>query len=304
MNKSIVQKITNNSSKLPMAISSPKETPLKLGNLSIDCYVLDDENGTPVLSKSGICKALGLSKGGGNFEKFLKGKKISMYLERAIKDILENPVRFRIKNSSNSNSVVYGYNAGVLVKICTAIFRACENGVKISNIISASAKTILLASAEIGITALIYEATGYEKIKKADAYQRFLESYLSVEAKKWEKFFEDDGFLRDLSIMRNVPWAKPGCYPLYFGNLINDLVYSRVAPNLMLELSTRNPKINKYRRKKHHQFFCEGGENAVKSHIIILRALAKTADYDWDTFMEYVNKTLPIQPQDLTIDDM
>ena len=60
------------------AIASSKDTPLKLGELSIDCYVLDDKDGTALLSMRGAGKILGLGDSDGHrLERFInKYKKI------------------------------------------------------------------------------------------------------------------------------------------------------------------------------------------------------------------------------------
>ena len=179
---------------------------------------------------------------------------------------INNPIKFEIPYLNSFGSVAYGIKATTLIKICIAILnvKSAREESGIPDTIKIIASSLVKAVAEVGITALIYENTGYEKIKKSDAYIRFFNSILLEEAKKWEKFFEDDGFLKDLAVMKNVPWARPGCYPLYFGKLLNDLVYSRIAPNLMLELTTRNPKINKHRKYCHHQFFKNNGDELAK----------------------------------------
>ena len=51
--------------------------------------------------------------------------------------------------------------------------------------------------------------------------------------------------------------------PEYFGHIINDLVYTRLAPGVLPELQTVNPKIGPSgrRRAKHHQFMTENAGN-------------------------------------------
>lgn len=286
------------------AIANSKETPLRLGDLTIDCYVLDDKDGTAVISKTGLCTALGISSGGGKIEKLLHDKlnlsKTGREPEYIVGEVLSDPIKFKLKSSNGLNSLIpvaYGYKADILIDICNAVIWARDSGINISDKIYLRAKAIIMAAAKTGLKAMIYEATGYERIKKSDVYMRFFNSILSEEAKKWEKFFEDDGFLKDLAVMKHVSWAKPGCYPLYFGKLLNDLVYSRIAPNLMLELTTRNPKINKHRKYCHHQFFKNNGEELAKKHIDKLRLLAKASGYNWELFMAMVNNAMPVQPQ-------
>lgn len=280
------------------AIASSKDTPLKLGELSIDCYVLDDKDGTALLSMSGTTKILGLSNSGGNrLERFInKSEKIANY-PAAVIEAVTNPIKFTIPSTSDFFSVSYGIKTETLIDICIAIKNVKYGIAKYIDDIRPIAECIINAAAKTGLKALVYENTGYEKIKKSDVYMRFFNSILSEEAKKWEKFFEDDGFLKDLAIMKHVSWARPGCYPLYFGKLLNDLVYSRIAPNLTLELTARNPKINKHRKYCHHQFFKNNGEELARKHIDKLRLLAKASGYNWELFMAMVNNAMPVQPQ-------
>ena len=303
----VVNALARSKNELPKALASSKETPLVIGNISIDCYVLDDEEGTAVLSKSGLYKALGISKGGDKLEKFVHSKFKDLENGHGSGTIcnidLDNPIKFIYPAVSSSETVCYGYKAGILIDICNNIIWARDNGVNISDTVYINAKSIICAAAKTGITAMIYEATGYERMKKQDMYMRFFNSILFDEARKWEKFFDDNGFLKDLAIMKGVAWAKPGCYPLYFGKLINDLVYSRIAPDMMVELGKRNPKINNYRRYRHHQFFKEGGETLVKKHLDTLHILAKASGYNWNIFMGLVENVLPVQPQ-TGIDDI
>lgn len=287
----------SNEIKVCNAIASSKETPLKLGELSIDCYVLDDKNGTPVLSMRGAAKVLGLGDSDGHrLERFINKFKNVVDFPPAVIDEINNPIRFNIPKQNNFGSTAYGIKANTLIKICIAISNVKSAREDISPII-AVADAIIKASAETGITALIYEATGYERIKARDAYIRFFNTVLLDEAKKWEKFFDDGGILHDIAVMKKVDWARPGRYPLYFRRLINDLVYSRIAPNMMLELQNRNPKINNHRRYRHHQFFQNDGDRIAKEHLDKLHLLAMASGYNWELFMAMVNNALPVQPQ-------
>lgn len=299
----VINALARSKNELPKALASSKETPLVMGNLSIDCYVLDDEKGTAVLSMRGMGKIFGLGDSDGHrFERFFNKCKKEIDFPPAIIEEIDNPLKFNSKTLTGLESTVCGIKATTLIKICVCILNVKSARI-ITPTIYAIADSIIKAAAETGIIAMVYEATGYEKMKKKNAYMRFFNSVLFDEARKWEKFFDDNGFLKDLAIMKGVAWAKPGCYPLYFGKLINDLVYSRIAPDMMVELGKRNPKINNYRRYKHHQFFKEGGETLVKKHLDTLHILAKASGYNWNIFMGLVENVLPVQPQS-GIDDI
>lgn len=110
------------------AIANSKETPLRLGDLTIDCYVLDDKDGTAVISKTGLCTALGISSGGGKIEKLLHDKlnlsKTGRKPEYIVGEVLSDPIKFKLKSSNGSNSLIpvaYGYKADILIDICNAV---------------------------------------------------------------------------------------------------------------------------------------------------------------------------------------
>lgn len=277
----------NQKDRLPKAIASSKETPLKLGEVKIDCYVLDDEQGTAVLSFRGAAEALGLGTSDGKrlirFVNSKVGK--SIFLPQSI-NAIDNPVKFLTDN----NSVANGITAVDFIKLCVAIKNSDFAPVELKKI----SQLIVDASAVIGITAMIYEATGYEKKKSKEAFQNYFKYILADEAAKWECLFNESGFLDDLAKMRGIEWAKPGCYPLYFGKLINEFVYSKILPGLELELDSRNPTLaNKHRRYRHHQFFQENGRKVAKQHLDRLHTLAVASNYDFDMFKMLVDRVYP-----------
>lgn len=272
---------------LPKAIASSRETPLKLGEVSIDCYVLNDENRTAVLSLRGAETVLGFSNPNGTRLKRFSNTSIGMSTFGVqLKEDVLNPIKFLTDN----NIVAHGISASTLIDICIAISTSEKCAIQMR----AMANIIINAAAKTGITAMIYEATGYEREKDKSFFQSYFKFILADEARKWENLFNESGFLDDLAKMKCVGWAKPGCYPKYFGKMINEFVYSRIAPGLELELDSKNPMLaNKHRRFKHHQFFQEDGKRIAREHLNTLHALAKASNYDFDMFKMLVDRVYP-----------
>jgi hypothetical protein len=80
------------------------------------------------------------------------------------------------------------------------------------------------------------------------------------------------------------------------GRYIVDIVYSRLAPQVLQELERINPKVNGYRKEKHHQFFTPDlGHPALTQRISTLIAFMN-ASANWDIFMRNVNTAFPKQP--------
>ncbi len=82
--------------------------------------------------------------------------------------------------------------------------------------------------------------------------------------------------------------------PSVVGHYTIDLVYSRLAPGILEELKTRNPRTEKGRRKaKHHQFFTEDiGHPALSQHLHAVIGFMR-ASTGWDQFYRLVQRAFP-----------
>src|SRR5512140_2587615 len=64
--------------------------------LDVDCFVLDDEQKSAVISQRGMGEALGLSRqGGARLPYFLRGRQIAPYVGRELTEKLRNPLKFQ-----------------------------------------------------------------------------------------------------------------------------------------------------------------------------------------------------------------
>lgn len=281
------------------------KTPLRLGEFEIPCYVLDD--GTRVFSGRGIQKAIGASvnTSGAWLSKFVKSEAISSSLMPGILDKLNAPIVFNRNTSGGSQSDTYGYEATLLIDLCDAIIKAYEARLLNNETYYNNANSIIRAVAKVGIIALVDEATGYnkEKTRAKDELQKFLDKFLSEEAARWIKVF-DDSFFEDLYKMHNWTWTQTSKRPGVVGKWINDIVYERIAPLVLAELDKKNPKNeNGNRSKKHHQYLSrEVGLPKLKQHLEGVHALAVASKYDWTTFMLHMDNVYPKKYQQLEID--
>ena len=281
------------------------KTPLQLGELSIPCYVLED--GTRVFSGRGIQKILGSTATSGKWlEKFVNSDEISPYLAvkktgiSSVLDKLSSPIKFYRPSAGGSQSETYGYEVTLLIDICDAIISSSETGKFNDESIIKNANIIIRAVAKVGIIALVDEATGYDKDKKRakDELQKFLTQFLSDEASKWVKTFEDS-FFEMIYKMRGWNWNMTNKRPGVVGQWINNIVYERIAPLTLSTLNDKNPKNEKgYRKDKHHQFFTEDiGKPKLKEYLASVEALGRASNYNWDIFMELLDRAFPKQPQ-------
>ena len=294
-------------SRILVAKYGSDKTPLKLGKLELPCYVLED--GTRVFSGRGIQSALGAGdkKTSGTWlSKFVNSNAVSFGLHPRVLEQFNNPIIFRVESIKNLKSDFYGYEATLLIDLCSAIIEANDTQrFDISPIIVANANIIIRSVAKVGIIALVDEVTGYNKAKERaeDALQKFLNNFMSVEAAKWVKVFGDT-FFEDLYKMHNWNWDKTNKRPGVVGTWINDIVYERIAPLVLAELKKRNPKNeNGNRSYKHHQFLTkEIGLPKLRQHLEAIHAIALISNYNWTVFMHNIDKAYPKQYQQLNID--
>lgn len=287
---------------------SAEKTPLMLGNIALPCYVLN--NGMRVFSGRGIQKAIGNnSKSGQWIKSFCNTDGLGFYLragQNSVTDRLLNPIKFKRRNAGGSQSITYGYEATLLIDLCSAVIDASRAGVYNDPNTEYNCDVIIRAVAKTGIIALVDEATGYvrEKGRAKDELQKFLFSFISQEAAKWVKTFPDQ-FFEDVYKMRNWTWAKATAKPSFVGKIINDIVYERIAPLVYEELKRLNPKSETgNRRYKFHQFLTSDvGKPKLQNHLAVLHSFALASDYDWARFMYLLDKACPKKYQELALFD-
>lgn len=276
---------------------SSGKTPLRLGELQIPCYVLN--NGMRVLSGRGMQQVLGsTSPSGAWLSRFVNNSSLSASFAagpNSIAERINNPLKFVRNNAGGSQSTTNGYEGTLLIDICSTIIDANRAGEFNDENIVKHADIIIRAVAKTGIIALIDEATGYARAKERakDELQRFLKAFINEEASKWVKTFPDK-FFEDLYRMLGWSWTSSTKRPGYIGKIINDIVYDRIGPGLREELQRVNPKNDKGNRAaKHHQFLTEVGRPRLDAHLETLHAIAVISDYRWDLFMHNVDKSYP-----------
>lgn len=268
------------------------------------------EDGTRVLSGRGIQKALGSTNTSGAWlQKFVNNGALSDAFctgKNSVAQRINNPLKFIRNNAGGSQSTTNGYEATLLIDLCSTIIDENRTGNYNDVNIVRCADIIIRSVAKVGIIALIDEATGYDKERNRakDELQKFLSTFIREEAAKWVKRFPDS-FFEDIYKMRGWTWANTSKRPGVVGMIIRDLVYDRLGPLVRSELERLNPKNdNGNRRAKHHQFLTEIGNTKLSGHLEALHALAVLSNHDWPRFMGYVDKTYPKQYQQLSLFDI
>nr|WP_320133920.1 P63C domain-containing protein [uncultured Holophaga sp.] len=278
----------------------PKEThagELKIGDKSIPCSVLED--GTRVFSQRAILRVMGASVGGrrsgeqpaegvAQMPRFLASKALKSHISEELTVMLESPLIYQPRHGGRS---AMGYEATVLTKICSSILDARDAGDLLPKQMPLAmiADMLIRAFAQVGIIALIDEATGYQAERDKSELQRLLSVYLSEERLKWISRFPREFFDQ---IFRLRGWAKPlnpNHRPQFMGKLINRIVYEQLPEGVLEELKKRNPVDydTKRRKWKHHQFLSEEiGQPDLREHVLQLIAIMRISD-SWIEFEKH-----------------
>jgi hypothetical protein len=273
---------------------------LQIGDLIIPCAVLED--GTRVLTQSGLLRAIGRSErpSGEKYDEndgfapvptFLRTKSLKSFISKDFSDSSE-PIAFIPKHGGKA----LGFRAELLPMVCDLFLEAREAGALPPNQMATAKKCEILVRslAKVGIVALVDEATGYQEIRDKHALRALLDEYLSKELSAWAKRFPDD-FYKEIFRLRKWEWRgmrvnRPQCVANYTTNV----VYDRLAPGIVEELERRNPvQENGGRKAKHHQWLTSDvGHPALSQHIHAVTGLMR-ANGSWDSFMRQLDRAFP-----------
>ena len=281
---------------LPVAKYGSPDRPLRIGATEIPCYVLEDDR--RVLVQRGLQSGIGMSTSGGTrgahrmarFIESLSAKGLDVH-DLAVR--IRQPIVFR---PSGFGKPAYGYEATILPDICDAVLEAQTQGLLLPQQRHFAAQCGLLVRglAQVGIIALVDEATGHQDARARDALARILEAFVAKELKKWVRTFPVE-YYKELCRLRGVVFPqKQFKLPAYFGHLTNDLVYSRLAPGVLVELRRKNPVVRPgYRRHKHFQWLTEEvGDPKLQQHLWGVVTLMKSCD-TWKDFHTRLDRAMP-----------
>ena len=291
---------------IPKATHGSADHPLKIGDIEIPCYVLED--GRRVLSLGGMVRALGMSIGGaGSGEgdrlgKFATGKAISPFISSDLLSRITEPVRFR---AQSGGSIATGYEATILQEICECVLDARQAGALLKQQlhIANQCESLIRAFAKVGIVALVDEATGYQSFRDRDELHRLLSVYLSEERLAWAKRFPDE-FYKQIYRLRGWKWPVGKAKTPLLGHITNDVVYDRLPPGVLPKLRELNPTDEETKRRKHrhHQFLSEEvGQPDLRDHILQIIPLMKVSK-TWDGFKKLVDVAFPKKGSQIEMD--
>ena len=302
MNNPALDKITDKvlaygmTTKQPLkVIAGEPDRPLVIGDVEIACYVLEDE--TRVLTQRGFIGALAMARssvrdGGDRMANFLSGNALAPHAHAQTLAEIRHPFLF---TPPHGGRTAYGYPATLLTDICDIVLAARQAGDLLpqQQHIAERCEVLIRGLAQVGIIALVDEATGYQRIRDERSLASLLEKFLDQELQPWTRTFP---FTFYEQIFRLKGWGSATAMkrPSVIGHYTNDFVYHRIAPGVLDELRSRNPVTPQgWRKNRHHQWFTpEFGNPRLKEHLEGVTALMRAAP-SWDSFKRSLDRAYP-----------
>lgn len=240
---------------------------VRIFDSEIDCYILED--GTPILSGPKMMKAIGRPWKGVDEKtgkpSFVGASNLQPFIKPELEEKL-NGIEFK---DGNVNRI--GYHADILPLVCDVYLDARLAGALSTNQqpIAQRCEILVRSFAKVGITALVYEQLGYEKLKHPEAFKILIESYLSDEIRKWAKEFPDELFFQMDRIYGNNRTTSKN-RPRYYAGFIRKYIYEPIEKGHVLkrldEVTPKNAKGEKTKRM--HQSASEKiGLPAIRAQI-------------------------------------
>ncbi len=277
------------------AVCGSPDKPLTIGDVEIECYVLDD--GTRVLTQAAFLQALGRHRrpmgrrdDADGLPPILQAKAIKPYLPADIAT-KSQAITFRLPAGGRAS----GYNAELLPDVCEMYLAARQAGVLPYNQqhIAQAAEVLVRGLARVGIIALVDEATGYQELRTKNALEKILEDFVDKELQPYLKTFPTD-FYKEMFRLRNLPYSTDSLRPQYFGVLTNDVVYKRLAPGVLDELKKLQEKGTGGRGR--HKLFQRLTQNVgypkLREHLGSVVTLMKLSS-DWEDFKVKLDQLHP-----------
>ncbi|HET7577342.1 MAG TPA: P63C domain-containing protein [Sphingomicrobium sp.] len=289
------------SADLPMA---NYEGSFNIGPTELSAAVLQDER--RIITQATFLRALGRSRspkaGTGVLSTvdelpfFLQADALKPFVAGELVES-SRPVFYRTKKGGKG----VGYNALALkqvaetyLKFRDASMRASGRVPKRYEAMIEAADTLIRGLAEVGIVALVDEATGFQAVRQRHALQEILDAFLLKELAAWAKRFPDD-FYQQIYRLRGWEWrGRKFNPPQAVAGYTKDFVYERLAPGIREELESRMPRDQAGRKRgRLHQLLTEDiGHPALAQHLHAVITLMK-ASKNWNQFKLMLDTALP-----------
>lgn len=289
------------SANLPLA---DFEGTFNIGGTELSAAVLRDE--TRIITQATFLRALGRSRspkaGTGVLSTvdqlpfFLQADVLKPFITDEL-IASTKPIFYRTRKGGKG----VGYNALAIKKVAEVYLQFRDVSLRTTGKVPERYERMIAASdalirglAEIGIVALVDEATGFQEVRQKHALQEILDAFLLKELAAWAKRFPDD-FYKEIYRLRGWEWrGRKFNPPQAVAGYTTDFVYERLAPGIREELERRMPKADDGKKKgRLHQLLTEDiGHPALAQHLHAVITLMK-ASKNWNQFKLMLDTALP-----------
>lgn len=274
-------------------IKATHEGKIQLGETELNVAVLED--GTRLINYSAIFKAFGRTKRGAqndgsrvhNMPAFLNANNLQPFVGTDLQAVLE-----KVLYKDKSDRVNEGFEAKILPLLCKVYLDAREAGAlkQQQEGLARASEILLFGLSNIGITALIDEATGYQYEREKDELQKILSAYIAQELLPWQKTFPDV-FYRELFRLNGWDYTVTGIKkrPGVIGTWTNKLIYEQLPNGVLDELKSKTPKSGSgnYTARFFQSLTPDTGNSHLTSQIqqiVTLFQLSDTMQHMWHQF--------------------
>lgn len=273
----LASKDSANNKPLPTALYSSKDLPI--GDVVLECAVLD--NGMRILTATSVFKVFGRSRKGANSRLEINGTKLPPFIAaKNLKNFINDDVirwTTPIEYMDGSTKKT-GYEANIIPKMCEVYLTARRNNalVESQQKLAITSEILLTSLAQVGIDALVDEATGFQHDRKYDALRLLLSKYIAEGLQNWLKTFRDDFFSELDRLYGNNPTSSRK-RPAYYGKFINKYIYEPLENGYVKEkLNELNILPNGKRKARFHQWLNSDGREMLINQIGRTQGLMET----------------------------
>ena len=241
---------------------------LMLGSNEVDCYVSD--TGLRLISLGATVKAI-TSTTGSNLGEYIGVNALKPYINKdsvlgELTDLTIPgiPQKARCLESKKFLDLCRAYVAALSDEALTTS-KQREAAIRCSILLS--------ACANVGLDALIDEATGYQYERMEDELQIRLRLYIAEELRAWEKTFPDE-LWEEFGRLTN--WSTPlSQRPKWWGKLVIELIYDTFDPDVAKWLRENRPEpgIHWHRQLTEHK-----GVRTLVSRCFEIVGMAKSCE--------------------------
>lgn len=236
--------------------------------IDAECYVLNDDLKTPVVTKTGLAQLLQIGTLARDIDRLMSAPFMSDMRDPELEEKLEKPLKFQLEARSNNATIAHGFDIGVVIDIAKLLVKARDKGVLPANRIAAAeaAQRLMNASAKSGIRGVAYAVSGYEPA--AQAVIEAFKMYVREEARAWEKEFPDELYYEWYRLYE-LKKPEKGGHPGNFRWFTERHIYETLAKSegKILDIAKENREENGKRGDKIHMFLSDVGVKALRRHI-------------------------------------